>query len=135
MHYHSRTFECKDKKNCKIGPLIFLLSEILPVTIVFLLFIFLDINLASGIAGGFVFFAQVYVSLENRSYIFIKNDIPSIITASHHIFYQLFNFDFLETDLLTFCLYYFRRLSLTYQRVWPVFLLEQLIICRLIGII
>ncbi len=104
VHYHSRTFECKDKKNCNIGPLIFLLSEILPVTILFLLFIFLDINLASGIAGGFVFFAQVYVSLENRSYIFIKNDIPSIITASHHIFYQLFNFDFLETDLLTFCL-------------------------------
>ncbi len=32
-------------------------------------------------------------------------------------------------------LLYFRRLSLTYQRVWPVFLLEQLIICRLIGII
>ena len=105
VHFHSRSFECKATCKCDKGPLFFLIAEILPVTLVFLFLILLDIKLTSGGVSGFIFFAQMYESINIKLESFIKNDISDRATAFHHILYQLFNFDFLEINSLSFCLW------------------------------
>ena len=105
VHFHSRSFECKATDKCYKGPLFFLIAEILPVTLVFLFLTLLDIKLTSGGVSGFIFFAQMYESINIKLESFIKNDISDRATAFHHILYQLFNFDFLEINSLSFCLW------------------------------
>ena len=104
VYFHSRSFKCKSTKNCRWGPLLFIIAEILPVTLIFLVLILLNITLTSGGTAGLIFFAQMYESINIRlrgfsGYYFSYNFI-----SFHHLIYQLFNFDFLELDYISFCL-------------------------------
>lgn len=58
-HYHSNTFKCGSKDTCKWGWLLYIVSELLPVTCLFLIIILFDIKLTSGAVSGLIYFAQI----------------------------------------------------------------------------
>ena len=59
VYYNSWNFKCVENKHCHLGPLFFVLSTIIPLTI---LIVLLDTNFASG-WNGFLLFAQVVCAL------------------------------------------------------------------------
>ena len=61
--YHSPTYACYDSGSCSYGIPLYIVSELLPVTIFFLLILLLKVRLTSGALYSFVFFAQVIPSL------------------------------------------------------------------------
>ena len=104
VYIHSRTFKCGNTDKCGIGPLLFLLAEIIPITAIFLVLILLKIKLTTGSLTGFIFFAQMYESVHIELERYIKDGITYNYRAFHHLVYQFFNFDFAELDDLSFCL-------------------------------
>ena len=104
VYIHSRTFKCGNTDKCGIGPLLFLIAEIIPITAIFLVLILLKIKLTTGSLTGFIFFAQMYESVHIELERYIKDGITYNYRAFHHLVYQFFNFDFAELDDLSFCL-------------------------------
>ncbi len=104
VFYHSPNFECRSTKLCHFGILFFLLSEIIPVSVAFLLLILLRVKLTAGGVTGLIFFAQMYVAIDARLDLFIKHDISKYVTTFNLIVYHLFNLDFFKVNSLAFCL-------------------------------
>ena len=106
VHYHSGNFDCKSNNLCKIGWLLYILSELLPLTIFFGFVIIFDISFTSGTTYGFVFFAQVMDSLHVTAYDFIWLPKPvSFLTDVYRFIYRIFNLDFFSINGLSFCLW------------------------------
>ena len=59
--YHSRNYECRNKSlvNCSYGIPLYIVSELLPVTLLFLVILIFNINFTSEALSSFVFYAQV----------------------------------------------------------------------------
>ena len=106
VHYHSGRYDCKSNELCNIGWLLYIISELLPVTILFAFVIVFDISFTSGVTNGFVFFAQVMDSLHVTAYDFIQFPAPvSLLTDVHRFIYRFFNLDFFSINGLSFCLW------------------------------
>ena len=106
VFFHSESFKCGKTDLCHLGPLLYLLSEILPITLLFLFVIFFNISFTSGDLNGFIFFAQVYDTISKVGGSFITHsDSYSKISVAYRLIYKLFNFDFFDTDELSFCLW------------------------------
>ena len=106
VRYHSLDFECKSDKLCKWGVLFYILSEIVPVTIIFLIVMFFNIPFTSGSLNGFIFYTQVVEAFNIRANDFIPFPAPiQVITRIHHFIYLTFNLNTLVLDELSFCLF------------------------------
>lgn len=106
-YYHSYSYACDDDtRMCDFGLLLYIVSELLPLTVMFLLIILLDINFTSGKVNGFILFAQVLDSLSIDANGVI-NFPPSLhfVTACHRFIYRTLNFDFFSFEKLSFCLW------------------------------
>ena len=55
VYYHSPTVRCGDNSQCALGPLFYVLSELLPITFLFISILWLDISLTSGTAYSIIF--------------------------------------------------------------------------------
>ena len=107
-YYHSPYYECKrvDPKLCKVGWLFYILSELVPVTVVFVAVVTLNINFTSGSVNGFILFTQLLSSLHIDGSGIIK--LPTAIyglSEGYKIFYGFFNLDFFQINSLSFCLW------------------------------
>ena len=107
VYYHSKILKCGDEKLCSYGILFYLLSEILPLTILFVVIIMCNISFTSGAVNGFILYAQILDSLMINSYNGAFDDHLgfSIITKLHHLIYTTFNLNFFSLDSLSFCLW------------------------------
>ena len=107
-YFHSPNFACKsvDPTLCKVGWLFYILSELVPVTVVFVTVIVLNISFTSGAVNGFIFFCQVLISLYIDANGFIEFS-PSLatLTRGYRLVYGIFNFDMFQIDPLSFCLW------------------------------
>ena len=106
VHYHSPEFQCKPNLYCKWGWLFYILSEIFPVTVIFLVIIFFNIPFTSGIINGFIFYAQVVDVL----YITADNIIPftsevQTLNRIQSFLYSFFNLNTFALEELSFCLW------------------------------
>ena len=105
-YYHSPSYRCGPRELCVCGVFFYLLSEIVPIVIMFSVIALFDIRFTTGTASGLVFFAQTIdiVTLnsrwntESRKYI----DILSIL---YKVVYGVFNFDFFSFEQASFCLW------------------------------
>ena len=106
VYFHSYIYKCGHNQLCNIGWLIYIISELLPLTILFLIVIFLNIRFTSGSVNGFILFAQVMDSLSIDANGAIRFP-PAInfLTHCHRFIYRFFNLDFFSTDGLSFCLW------------------------------
>ena len=59
VYYHSASFTCGNNTSCSYGIPIYIVSELLPVTIIFLVIMLFNIRITSGAVYSFVFYIQI----------------------------------------------------------------------------
>lgn len=106
--YHSQDLKCTHNSRCKrtIGWLFYIISEICPVTVLFLTVIVWDIQLTTGSIQGFILYSQLFDTLhiyaDGKIYL---NDETSNSLFVLKLFLNVFNLNFLIHDRLSFCLW------------------------------
>lgn len=107
VYYHTPgNFKCGSEKYCHLGILLFILSQVLPVTLLFLAIIFFNIQLTTGALTGFLLYAQVFSSLHISG-----NNIIHMSSVAHKLLKVLefivqgFNLNFFALPHLGFCLF------------------------------
>ena len=107
-YFHSPSFTCKpvNPTLCKVGWLFYILSELVPVTVIFVTVIVLNISFTSGAVNGFIFFCQVLSSLyiDTNGFIAFSPSLATL-TRGYLLIYGVFNFDLFQIDPLSFCLW------------------------------
>ena len=104
VYYHSHSYRCQPNKLCNYGILFYIISEIIPLSIVFLLVMIFNISLTSGAVNGFVLFAQVADSIDISAQGSIEfTTIIKKLSFPYRLIYRLFNFDFFSLESLSFC--------------------------------
>ena len=73
-YYRSPIYECCDNWNCQSRIVFYLLSEILPVTVIFFVIILFDVKLTSGALYSFIFYSQILNSQFNNVYTVILRE-------------------------------------------------------------
>lgn len=106
VHYHSLKFRCKADKHCSLGWLFYLLSVILPVTVIFLAVIIFNVPFTSGLVNGFIFYCQVVESLQiTASGMIPISAAAEVVSKFHSVVYLSFSLDTFVLDELSFCLW------------------------------
>ncbi len=107
MNYHSRKFICHPSPNkCRLGWLYYILSELTPVTIFFVIVTLFDVRLTSGSVNGLILFFQLSDSLQMQGNGFIR--FPQVTERALQLYFLLtgiFNMDFFEADEMSYCLW------------------------------
>lgn len=110
IFFHSPYYKCKLNHLCSIGWLFYLLSELLPLTVLFVLVVSFNINFSSGTLNGFILFAQVVDSLGIDAYGMLEFQLSKSnglyqLTEIYKFIYRSLNLDFFTLDSLSFCLW------------------------------
>ena len=106
VHYHSMSFWCKSNDLCHLGWLFYILSELIPVTLFFLVVIALNISFTSGPLNGVIFFMQFVDTLKIRAENFIWFEKPAYHFACiYKLVYRIFSLHFFALESLSFCLW------------------------------
>ena len=104
--YHSSSLICYKSSKCNVGWILYLVSEILPLTLMFMFVLIFNFNFLSGELNGFIFFAQVFdlFSITANGFIwFPTTAFRALITI--RAIYRFLNFDFFSANHLSFCLW------------------------------
>ena len=106
VYYNSPFYSCRVAELCKYGWLFYLLSELVPVTILFIIVLIFNISFTSGGINGFILFSQLLdtLLLDASGAIEISSKIHSI-SWGYHVFYGLFSLNFFNIEPLSFCLW------------------------------
>ena len=106
VYYHSDTSECRPvNNNCKLGWLFYILSDIVPVTLLFMAIIIFEVKLTSGSVNGLILYIQIsdHMRLQNNGFIvfpmFAKTALNIYSTIA-----SMLRLSFFQTDKLAFCL-------------------------------
>lgn len=104
--FHSTTYKCMIDYKCEYGWIFYILSEIIPITAIFLVVIIFNIQLTAGTINGFLFFVQFIniMQIDGNGYI----DTNAAIKSCSHVYrfvYDIFNLNFFAFDKLSFCLW------------------------------
>ena len=104
--YHSRTYKCKPAEKCEWGWLFYILSEIIPVTLLFVVIMVFNIKLTTGAFNAFLYYAQVsdtmlisangFIVFPQTAYTFVR---------INHFFARMFNLNFFAISEMSFCLW------------------------------
>ena len=107
-YFHSPHYLCKPQNTtlCKVGWLFYILSELVPVTVVFITVLTLNISFTSGAINGFILFSQLVYSLKiNESSLLMLPTGIKVMTYIYEVVYGFFNMDFFNVDALSYCLW------------------------------
>ena len=100
------TFPCKEETHCNFGILFYLISQIIPVTILFLIVILFDIQLTTGALNGFIFYTQIgdSLSLTGNNFIIFPSPIQTLLKILDFII-SMFNLKFFNAQPFSFCVF------------------------------
>ena len=106
-YYHSPDFTCRlNDDHCSYGGLFYLISEILPLTVLFTLAMAFNVSFTSGDINGFVLFCQVFNSFDLTAGGRITIPlVASLLNDAARIIYGFFNLDFFSHPKLSFCIW------------------------------
>ena len=108
VNFHSPYYECKQNKHCEIGWILYIVSELLPLTIMYIIIIVFNIKLTSGAFNGFMFFAQI---IETVGVSFVgsgglhQSNVLYWFFVCYEFVYRSFNLDFFGVSWFSFCLW------------------------------
>ena len=107
VFYHSRGYTCHQNNNkCDYWFLFYILSELLPITIVFIFVLIFNISFTSGAVNGFILFAQVIDLMHLEANDFVPFKSGKYLVNIHEILYGLFNLELdTSSEALAFCLW------------------------------
>lgn len=106
--FHSPSYLCKsiDPSLCKVGWLFYIISELVPVTAVFITLLVFNISFTSGAFNGFILFSQLINTLKIDSGGLIRlPDSFSFFIRGYRVIYGFFNLDYFNVETLSFCLW------------------------------
>ena len=105
VFYHSPSFKCGESHYCRYGIFLYVVSELLPITVIFIIVITFKIYLTSGILYTFIFYAQIIDNLPPTAFnaISFSTGMSRVLGVLQTI-YGLADFNILNTDLLSFCI-------------------------------
>ena len=104
VYYHSKHFKCAKEDLCSWGIVFYILSKIIPVTVLFVVIIAFNINLTSGSMNGFIFYSQMLHTIQ-LMIITSNSQLDIVSSVIYSATYGLLNFDFLNIEPLSFCLW------------------------------
>ena len=106
VHFHSPGFLCRPAEpvGCKLGWLFYILSELIPVTVTFIVVLGFNLSFTSGAVNGFILYSQLIDSLDIRASGIIPIPISGIGKVAL-VLYGFFNLDLLGIGLFPFCLW------------------------------
>ena len=105
VYYHTYNLFCGNNTKCEMGWIFYVLSELLPLTVFFLVVMYFDISFTSGAASGLIFFAQVTdsLSISGQASIWLEKPVY-ILTKAYRFIYRFFNFEYFSNNNFAFCL-------------------------------
>ena len=106
VYFHSSKYTCGPEGMCHLGWVFFLISEIVPLTLFFVVILIFNISLTNGNVNSFVLFAQILDALFTHGNGSLK--FPRVIDVFRDtltFFYRPFNLDFFGLEELSFCLW------------------------------
>ena len=104
-YYHSWSYRCKQSNKCNIGWLFYLLTEIIPITIFFIVIIYFEVNFTVGALNGLTFYFQITESsLITNSQINHPKEIYRLFEV-YKFLIGIFNLNILNMEKLSFCLW------------------------------
>ena len=102
-HLHSPNYQCGESTHCQYGPFLYIISEIIPITGIFLVILFFNINLTSGTSYSFIFYSQI---ISNHYTLYQSYSGPlNYFFSTFKVFYGIFDLSIMEIDALSFCLF------------------------------
>ena len=103
-YYHSPSYTCANTTtaHCAYGIPLYIVSELLPVTIIFTIILVFNISLTSGALNSFVFYAQVLDFLYIDAFRTLFETTGAVRTI--HTIYSTFNLQIFYSEKLSFCL-------------------------------
>ena len=107
VFFHSTSYPCKlNNRTCELSVVLYLVSEWLPVTALFLFVIFYNIQLTSGSLNSLLFYFQMIdaLVLDVKGIVEPHIAISSTMKACQLI-YGVFNLDFFRLDRLSYCIW------------------------------
>ena len=106
VYYHSSSYKCETNRLCKVGWIFYGVSELLPVTIVFIAVVKFNIQLTSGTMGSLILYYQLLDTMLVTGNSLIKFPrVTYIFYKIHRFLAQIFNLDFFTYRELSFCLW------------------------------
>ena len=106
VFFHSKLYSCKKVSSlCNYGILFYVLSELLPLTLLFIAILVMNISFTSGAVNGFILFAQVIDLLYIDANGLTTFHQASWVVPTYQFIYGFFNLDFFSGEFLSFCLW------------------------------
>ena len=106
VFYHSPNYSCHRSQYCKWGWLFYILSELVPVTVLFAVILTLNINFTSGRISGFILFSQLLDSvIVNGSGVVQYPQSLSVLSWGYQLIYGVFTMEFFNIEPFSFCLW------------------------------
>ena len=106
VYYHSDRYKCGDCDYAAYGIPFYIISELLPCTILFILIIVFDVSFTSGSVTSFILFAQVLDFFDTTAFgIYNVSTSISYLVKVYKFIFGFFNLNFFKLDLLSFCLW------------------------------
>ena len=106
VYFHSIDNRCRIQHYCHLGWLFYIISELIPVTLVFVTVVVLNISFTSGAVNGFILFSQLLVSINiNASGIIKLPNSTNQAINGYMIIYGFLNLDFFRGNTTSFCLW------------------------------
>ena len=105
VYYNSPTVSCeKETHLCSYGIVFYFLSEIIPVTVIFLVIIICNIHLTSGSLYSFLFYAQTIDVFKINGFGAVTfNGFFRYVFLFYKFFYSIFNLNCFNAEKLPFC--------------------------------
>ena len=105
VYYHSPQFACRSSDSCHYGIPLYIATDLLPVTLTFLVILLFKVSLTSGALYSFVFFVQMTsLSIDKVELLVVSNNILKHVL---HLFlntYDIFNLAMGNGYHLQFCI-------------------------------
>ena len=106
VFYHSPGYSCHRSQHCDWGWLFYILSELVPVTLLFVTVLGLNISFTSGNINGFILFSQLLDSvIVNGSGVVQYPRVLSTLSWGYQLIYGVFTMEFFSIEPLSFCLW------------------------------
>ena len=114
VHFNSPSYQCKPVKpfGCKLGWLFYILSELVPVTVIFISVLTFNIRLNSGAINGFIVFSQLLsmLDIDASGIITFPNSAQKKINITlwmqgYQVIYGFFTLNIFNAEFLSFCLW------------------------------
>lgn len=107
VYFHSIFYSCRENTNCKYGIPLYIVSELLPLLLIFTIIIAFDISFTSGYLNGFILYAQILDSLVDTARGTVQyTHKTKILTSIYQLIYHPLNLDFFDSfETLSFCIW------------------------------